>query len=213
IEAVLADMPDEPRTGALGHTLVEGGGQGLTEGRQRRGRTPAGCHAVVSRRVGATPAAFPACHPVLRPLLWTVSLSLPATCSSRAQDHDRQPVQPAYHETVWPATPVRAHSPPCSRGGPPGREARCLGVRACRRVLMRRPFPCTKEPFRVLFYAILGHKPGEKGAPRDPKYYTKEFQTAGLPVYGGDRRLSVVGRPVFSVCRDDQSGVAAGPAP
>src|SRR5262249_46927421 len=71
----------------------------------------------------------------------------------------------------------------------------------------------TKEPFRVLNCAILGHKPGEKGVPRDPKYYTKEFQSAGPPVYGGDRRLSVVGRPVFSVCRDDQSGVAAGPAP
>ena len=41
IEAVLANMPDEPRAGALGacralgHALVEGGAQGLAEGAQR----------------------------------------------------------------------------------------------------------------------------------------------------------------------------------
>src|SRR5262249_48107990 len=90
IEAVLANMPDEPHAGALvlyrapGYALVEDGGQSLAEGRYHRGRTPTRCHAVMSRHVSAVHASFPVFHPVLRPLLGTVPLSPHATCSSRA---------------------------------------------------------------------------------------------------------------------------------
>src|ERR1043166_2582022 len=41
--------------------------------------------------------------------------------ASRAQDHDRRPGRLSYHETAWPAIPVRADRPPRSRGSPPGR--------------------------------------------------------------------------------------------
>jgi len=115
IEAVLADMPDEQRAGAhsaapvpcgaLGHVLVESGGQGLAEGRHRRGRTPKRCHAVMGRRVGAGHASSLALHLAQPPPLRTVPLSPHATSSSRAQDHARRLVQPSYHETAGACDP------------------------------------------------------------------------------------------------------------
>ena len=155
IEAVLADVPDKQRASALRHALVESGRQGMAEGRHHWGGTPTRCHAVMGRQVGAVHASFPVFHPVLRSLPWTVSLSPHATCSSRAQDHARRPVRPSYHAMAWPATSVWANRRPYSRGGPPRREARCLRVRACRRDLVRCPFPSTKELFQRVFCCTI----------------------------------------------------------
>src|SRR5262245_26543201 len=69
IKVVLAPMPDKPCArallpcGARGHTLVEGGGQGCTEGWHRRGRSPERCHTVGGRRVGlVTRGPWPSTH-------------------------------------------------------------------------------------------------------------------------------------------------------
>src|SRR5437764_6902830 len=73
-------------------------------------------------------------------------------------------------------------------------------------------FRCTKEPFRVPFCAILGQKPAKKGAPRDPKHYTKQSRSPSTPTCSGPGGSRVVGRAVFPACGDDQSGLATGAA-
>jgi hypothetical protein len=93
-------------------------------------------------------------HPLLRPLLWTVPLSPHATCSSCAQDHDCRLRQPSYHETAWTRDP-RAGGQTRARSWKVllGRGVRCLGARVAKRVPMRRPFQCTKEPYRRVMWA------------------------------------------------------------
>src|SRR5262245_27290733 len=76
-----------------------------------------------------------------------------------------------------PATSVRANRPPYSRGGPPRREARCLRVRACRRDLVRCPFPSTKEPFQRVFCCTVVYLQPAGNSDRPPIRYNAPFTT------------------------------------
>jgi len=48
----------------------------------------------------------------------------------------------------------------------------CIPLWTMTPIFVQRPKQYPKEPFRVLFWSILWYKLGEKGAPRDPIYYT-----------------------------------------